>query len=152
MSSRERILTASTSTEGTSTTTCSSTSGSRSTPAEDDRVDDDFVVVELMDVILQEEPERRWSCSLPRVKFYTSDPKEKVDIAMGESGLAASEPLTVGEIMQRVVVRVPLHVALRYKTGGRWRDITYRDYYIQCITAAKSFIKVGTIVLGAIVL
>ena len=94
-------------------------------------------------------PRRWWTSSIPRVRFSTSRTEEAVDIAMGESGLAAAEPLTVGEMMQRTVVRVPHHVALRYKIrgggdgAGCWRDVTYRDYYLQCLSAAKSFLKVN---------
>ena len=144
MSCRERSSTASPSTEGASTT-CSSTSGSQCTRSTQPD-DDDFVMVKLnMEERLREEP-TTMGCSLPRVRFHTSDPREGVDIAMGESSLAASEPLTVAELMQRTVVRVPQHVALRYKTRDKWSDITYREYYNLCITAAKSFIRVGSIV------
>ena len=107
---------------------------------------EDFVIVDPVEgQSPQRFPQRRWSSSIPRVRFSTSRPDEAVDIAMGESGLAAVEPLTVGEMMQRTVVRVPHHVALRYKiSGGSWRDVTYRDYYRQCLSAAKSFLKVST--------
>jgi long-chain-fatty-acid--CoA ligase ACSBG len=130
-------------------TSCSVT-GRQSTPDRQQRrheqLDDleEFVVVELVDEALQGAvPARRWTCSLPRVRFHTSNPAETVDIAMEESGLAACEPLTVGQLMQRTVVRVPHRVALRYKTRDTWKDVTYRDYYNQCIAAAKSFIKLG---------
>ena len=110
---------------------------------------DDTEEVELVDEALQGAvPTRWWTCSLPRVRFHTSDPAETVDIAMEEGGLAACEPLTVGQLMQRTVVRVPHRVALRYKTRDTWKDVTYRDYYNQCIAAAKSFIKVRGILRG----
>ena len=175
MSQAERSPTASPNTTGSASTSCSSSSGyhsgtemdgsrrrrqkkppkaqrghaAGSLPVEDP-VEDDFVMVELADGKLQDSPlrsaRRRWSCSLPRVRFATSNPEEAVDIAMGESGLAAAEPITVGEMMQRTVVRVPQHVALRYKVqGGTWRDVTYKEYYQQCIAAAKSFRKVNSI-------
>ena len=132
-------------------TSCS-VSSSQSTPdrqrhqQQKEQQDDpeEFVVVELVDEALQEAaPARRFTCSLPRVRFHTSNPAERIDIAMEESGLAADEPLTVGQLVQRTVVRVPHHVALRYKTRGAWKNVTYRDYYNQCITAAKSFLKVS---------
>ena len=140
MSSQERSPTTSPSAEETSTSY--SSSGYQSTPA-NPLLDDEFVIVDLEDEpCVGPAPVRRWSCSLPRVRFHSSSPEEGVDIAMGESGLAADQPLTVAEQMQRTVVRVPRHVALRYKTGDTWSEVTYRDYYYQCITAAKSFIKV----------
>ena len=113
---------------------------------EQDDPADDFVMVDrvpkqqLQGLLSRD---RRWSCSVPRMRYYSSDPAEGVDIAMGESGLAAEEPITVGEMMQRTVVRVPRHVALRYKAMGSWRDVTYREYYNQCVSAAKAFIKVS---------
>ena len=135
-----------------------SVSGSQSTPdrqrhqQREEQLDADpeeFVVVELVDLALHgAAPARQWTCSLPRVRFHTSNPAEGVDIAMEESGLGAAEPLTVGELVQRTVMRVPHHVALRYKTRGVWRDVTYRDYYNQCIAAAKSFLKVRAWVRG----
>ena len=115
-------------------------------PSHNGDLAEDFVVVDRVEgQSPQRFPQRRWSSSIPRVRYSTSRPDEAVDIAMGESGLAAAEPLTVGEMMQRTVVRVPHHVALRYKiSGGSWRDVTYRDYYRQCLSAAKSFLKVST--------
>ena len=122
----------------------------RQQQVEEDDPAEDFVVVDLVQGQLQESPLRasrrrrpRWTSSIPRVRFSTSRPDQAVDIAMGESGLAAAEPITVGEMMQRTVVRVPQHVALRYKIRGSWRDVTYREYYSQCLSAAKSFLKVS---------
>ena len=122
----------------------------RKQQVEEDDPAEDFVVVDLVQGQLQESPQRasrrrrpRWTSSIPRVRFSTSRPDQAVDIAMGESGLAAAEPITVGEMMQRTVVRVPQHVALRYKIRGSWRDVTYREYYSQCLSAAKSFLKVS---------
>lgn len=135
----------STSCSGRDDLACSGTHTQEKQKQQDgDDGDDEFVMVELMDEMLQERsaPARQWSCSLPRVRVHSCNPAEGVDIAMGESGLAASEPLTAGELMQRTVMRVPHHIALRYKTGDTWNDITYREYYNQCIAAAKSFIKV----------
>lgn len=145
MSFLERSQTA---TPSTVSTTCSSVSCCSSTPDKNHQGEDpdDFVMVELVEGEVQQscgKATRRLSCSIPHVRFHTSNAEESVDIAMGESGLAASEPITVAQMMQRTVVRVPHHVALRYKVEGKWNDITYRDYYNQCITAAKSFVKVS---------
>ena len=164
MSQEERSPSASPNTTQDVSTSCSSSSGYHSdnkhhrnrppSPSRGKERDptDDFVVVDLVDGRPHDPPSRRmyrsFSSSLPRVRFHTSDPSEGIDIAMGESGLAAEEPITVGEMVQRTVVRVPHHVALRYKVGqgGGWRDVSYMEYYQQCISAAKAFLKVSSII------
>ena len=78
-----------------------------------------------------------------RRKLWTVDPKEGVDLAMGESGIEADEPITVGQMFQETVSKYPDHPALRYKVDGTWSSITYSEYYKHCIRAAKSFLKVG---------
>jgi long-chain-fatty-acid--CoA ligase ACSBG len=157
MSGEERSPTSSPTTAEAVSTSSSSSSGYQSASdtrqrqeeevaGRREKENDDFVVVDMVDGLLQEtagRAARRWSCSLPRVRFHSSEPARGVDIAMGESGLAAEEPLTVGEMMQRTVARVPHRAALRYKTGDTWNDVSYREYYYRCIAAAKSFLKLG---------
>ena len=63
-------------------------------------------------------------------------------MAIGESGIEAEKPVTVGELFKEVVARFPMHPALKYKEDGIWKTITYTDYYDRCIKAAKSFLKV----------
>lgn len=82
-----------------------------------------------------------------RKKCRTTSPVDGVDIAMEESGAASESPLTVGAMMQDIVSRIPDHVALRYKSEDTWNDITYKQYYDQCISAAKSFLKVSIVFL-----
>lgn len=79
---------------------------------------------------------------LTRTKVRTSEPSDGLDIARELSDLASEEPLTVGTMIQQTVSRVPDHVALCYKTGEVWKNITYQQYYNLCIAAAKSFTRV----------
>ena len=77
-----------------------------------------------------------------RTKVRTWNPDEKVDLAAGESGIEAEEPMTVGQLFKRAVEIFPKHPALKYKEDGIWKTITYIEYYHLCIKAAKSFLKV----------
>ena len=79
---------------------------------------------------------------LPRTKVYSINPGEGVDLAMGESGITAEEPMTVGQMFQETMGKIPDHPALRYKEGETVQVITYREYYAQVIRAAKAFLKV----------
>ena len=72
----------------------------------------------------------------------TWNPDEVVDLAIGESGIEAEKPVTVGQLFKDVVARFPMHPALKYKEDGIWKTITYTEYYDLCIKAAKSFLKV----------
>ena len=73
----------------------------------------------------------------------TSNPDEEVDLAIGESGIEAEEPMTVGQLFKYAVEKFPTHDALKYKENGKWKAITYAEYYDLCIKAAKSFLKVS---------
>ena len=79
---------------------------------------------------------------LPARKVRTWNPGEKVDLAIGESGIEAEEPMTVGQLFKNVVARFPMHSALKYEEDEIWKTITYTGYYNLCIKAAKSFLKV----------
>ena len=76
------------------------------------------------------------------IKVSTTNPADGPDIAIGQSGITAEEPITVGELMKQTVTKIPNKVALRYKTGDTWNHVTYQQYYDLCIAAAKSFVKV----------
>ncbi|TSY41751.1 Long-chain-fatty-acid--CoA ligase ACSBG2 [Bagarius yarrelli] len=60
---------------------------------------------------------------------------------MGESGPAAETPLTVNELFKRSVEQYGNRTALGWKEGEQWRKINYQEYYRECRTAAKSFLK-----------
>ena len=77
-----------------------------------------------------------------RTKVRTWMPDDEVDLAIGESGIESEEPITVGQLFKNAVRRFPKHPALKYKEDGEWKSFTYTEYYVECIRAAKSFLKV----------
>lgn len=78
-----------------------------------------------------------------RTKVRSTNPFDGPDIAFGESGICAEEPMTIGQMMKLTVSKIPDHPALRYKTGeDTWNDVTFQQYYDQSIAVAKSFLKV----------
>ena len=61
---------------------------------------------------------------------------------MGESGLEADEPITVGQMFKQCVQQYSDLTAMAYKEGETWTHVTYAQYYEKCVAAAKSFLKV----------
>lgn len=78
-----------------------------------------------------------------RTKVRTTDPAGGVELLIGESGLEAEEPITVGQMFQATKDKLPDGPALKYAEDGVWKVITYAEYYNLCIRAAKSFLKVN---------
>jgi long-chain-fatty-acid--CoA ligase ACSBG len=78
-----------------------------------------------------------------RTKVRSTNPGDGPDIAMGDSGLAAVDPITIGEMMKLTVSKVPDRVGLSYKRDKEWIDITFQQYYDMSVAAAKSFLKLG---------
>ncbi|XP_063056785.1 long-chain-fatty-acid--CoA ligase ACSBG2-like [Engraulis encrasicolus] len=62
---------------------------------------------------------------------------------MSESGPGAEPALTVHQMFHATVERYPDHTALGWKEGDAWKTLNYRQYYKQCRTAAKAFLKLG---------
>ena len=93
----------------------------------------------------EEEPKPKPRPARTRVRSCVPD--VGIDLAIGESGVEAEEPITVGQLFKTTVERFPTHPALKYKEDGTWKTITYTGYYELCIRAAKSFLKVrvGTV-------
>lgn len=77
-----------------------------------------------------------------RTKVRSTNPADGPDIAMEDSGLAAVEPITIGEMMKLTVSKIPDRAGLRYKSGKEWSDLTFQQYYDSTVAAAKSFLKV----------
>ena len=75
--------------------------------------------------------------------MFTTDPANGVEIIMGEGDLEGAEPITVGQSLRAAVEKYPERRALGYKEDGEWKYISYPEYYQLCISAAKSFRKVG---------
>eukprot|EP00731_Ephydatia_muelleri_P030983 Em0022g497a len=76
-------------------------------------------------------------------KHWTTNPAEGVDLLIGETGLEAEAPITVGRMFKDTAERLPDHPAHMYKENDEWRPITYKQYYDRCFAAAKSFLKIG---------
>lgn len=89
-----------------------------------------------------DEKEMSFRLELHRDRVRSSDPTQGVDIAMEDYGLAADKSQTVRDMMWNTVSRVPHHVAMRYKEMGLWKDVTYKQYYDLCTSAARSFLVV----------
>ena len=79
----------------------------------------------------------------PRTTVFSTNPKRGVEIIMGEGDLEGAEPITVGQSLRAAVEKYPDFRALGYKDDGEWKYISYPEYYQLCISAAKSFHKVG---------
>ncbi|XP_056270987.1 long-chain-fatty-acid--CoA ligase ACSBG2 [Pseudoliparis swirei] len=75
--------------------------------------------------------------------LWTSQRHAEVTLRMGDSGLAAETPLTVGQMFGSAVERFAEHTALSWKDGERQQSLNYREYYQTCRAAAKSFLKLG---------
>ena len=88
----------------------------------------------------EEEPKPKPRPVRTKVRSYV--PEIGVDLAIGESGIEAEEPITVGQLFKDTLEKFPTHPALRYKEDGAWKTITYTGYYDLCVKAAKSFLKV----------
>ena len=90
------------------------------------------------------EEEAKPKPSLSRTKVRCTDPANGPDIAMGESGLAAEDPITIPEMFKATVSKIPEHPALRFKTSeDTWSEYSYQEYYDLTVAAAKSFLKVS---------
>ncbi|XP_060788739.1 long-chain-fatty-acid--CoA ligase ACSBG2-like [Neoarius graeffei] len=79
----------------------------------------------------------------PGSALWTSQRDGEVKLRMGDSGPAAEAPLTVNQLFTRTVERFGDRLALSWKEGEEWREMSYKDYYKDCRTAAKSFLKLG---------
>ena len=93
--------------------------------------------------VKQPAAEQRVKSKPVRTKFRSTDPANGPDIAMGESGISADAPMTIAEMFKMTVTQVPDRIALKYKSGDTWQEVTYQQYYDLTVAAAKSFLKVN---------
>ena len=98
--------------------------------------------------VKQPAAEQRVKSKPVRTKFRSTDPANGPDIAMGESGLSADAPMTIAEMFKMTVTQVPDRIALKYKSGDTWQEVTYQQYYDLTVAAAKSFLKVHFFILS----
>ncbi|KAL2090184.1 hypothetical protein ACEWY4_014872 [Coilia grayii] len=75
--------------------------------------------------------------------LWTTRRDGEVKLRMSESGPGAEPPLTVHQMFHATVERYGRYTALGWKDGEAWRTMDYREYYQQCRTAAKAFLKLG---------
>ena len=115
----------------------------------DSPVDTEVVVDVKPDTVeeteaVEEVKEKPKASAVLRNKVRSADPREGVDMAIGESGITKTDPITVGKMFRDTVSKCPEHVALRFKDveAGVWKEYTYTQYYQLCVQAAKSFLKV----------
>ena len=100
---------------------------------------------EEMKVEELEHDEPKPSSRPPRTKVYSVDPSEPVDLLIGDTELTAAEPITLGQMFKSTRDKYPDYPALQYKEeeGGKYRPVTYSQYYDICVRVAKSFLKVS---------
>ena len=75
-------------------------------------------------------------------EWWTDRPDKPVQIRFGEKHPTSEPSETVSQLFERVVGSHGEHPALAVKRAGEWRQWNYREYYDNCRTAAKAFIKV----------
>ena len=95
----------------------------------------------------EEVKEKPKASAVPRSKVRSTNPREGVDLAIGESEVAKSKPITIGQMFRETVRKSPDHAALKFKDveAGVWKEYTYTQYYNLCVQAAKSFLKVSIV-------
>lgn len=87
---------------------------------------------------------RKHSVSLKPAELLWSTERDKpVKLRMSESGPGSEAPSTIHQMFQRTVDGHGDEPALRWKEDGKWITMTYKEYLLQCRSAAKSFLKVG---------
>lgn len=79
----------------------------------------------------------------PADLLWTTERDKPVKLRMSETGPGAEIPITIHQMFQRTVDCHGNNPALRWKENGKWIALTYKEYMLQCRTAAKSFIKLG---------
>ncbi|XP_043986504.1 long-chain-fatty-acid--CoA ligase ACSBG2 isoform X1 [Gambusia affinis] len=96
--------------------------------------------------IPQVNAQRPDSLSVPpssELRLWTTQRNGEVKLRMEESGVAAEKPLTVNQMFAAAAARFSDFTALKWKEGEGQKSLTYKQYYQDCRTAAKSFLKLG---------
>ncbi|KAL4608362.1 long-chain-fatty-acid-CoA ligase ACSBG2 isoform X1 [Arapaima gigas] len=79
----------------------------------------------------------------PALPMWTCRGDGEVKLRLSDSGPASVPPLTVHQLFCRAVERFGDYTALAWKQGEQWSKLTYKEYYQQCRTVAKGFLKLG---------
>ncbi|XP_053559034.1 long-chain-fatty-acid--CoA ligase ACSBG2 isoform X2 [Bombina bombina] len=83
------------------------------------------------------------TASASDMKLWTTQRDRAVQLRTEESGMASLPPVTIHQLFLDTVNKYGDCVALASKQGDHWVKFTYKQYYEQCRTAAKGFIKLG---------
>ncbi|XP_041643923.1 long-chain-fatty-acid--CoA ligase ACSBG2-like [Cheilinus undulatus] len=79
----------------------------------------------------------------PGDELWSTSREKAVKLRMEESGPGSETPITIHEMFKKTVDTFGDHSALAFKKEGQWEMVTWKQYYEQCRTAAKSFMKLG---------
>nr|XP_009665460.1 PREDICTED: long-chain-fatty-acid--CoA ligase ACSBG2 isoform X1 [Struthio camelus australis] len=79
----------------------------------------------------------------PTPSVWTTQRDGEVKLRMDEHGIGSEKPKTIPELFDEAVKKYGNCCALSYKKDGRWMKVSYKTYYGECWTAAKSFLKLG---------
>mmetsp|Transcript_18587 Transcript_18587/g.57237 ORF Transcript_18587/g.57237 Transcript_18587/m.57237 type:complete len:634 (-) Transcript_18587:91-1992(-) len=74
--------------------------------------------------------------------FVTTDPKNDVEIRMGE-GAAGIAPVTVPDALKATVAEVPNKVAMRVKRDGEWLQWTWSQYLATVTKVSQALLSIG---------
>lgn len=81
---------------------------------------------------------------LPADSYVSTDPAVPVKLRIAKEGLAALDPLSVPDLMDRTVRDHPDHPAMVFRNAQKhWQTVTYREYRERVHHMAKVFIKLG---------
>lgn len=76
--------------------------------------------------------------------YTTTKRDDAVRLRIGSDGIAANEPISVPQMLQRTATNYPDLPALCHKDADDvWQTTTYSDYRAQVLHTAKAFIKLG---------
>ncbi|XP_027706937.1 long-chain-fatty-acid--CoA ligase ACSBG2 isoform X2 [Vombatus ursinus] len=67
----------------------------------------------------------------------------EVQLRMEKSGYGSETPMTVHQFMREAVMKYGDYMALGTKKKDSWHMLSYKEYYLECWKAAKSFLKLG---------
>ncbi|XP_036616384.1 long-chain-fatty-acid--CoA ligase ACSBG2 isoform X2 [Trichosurus vulpecula] len=75
--------------------------------------------------------------------LWTTRRDGEVQLRMEKYGFGSEAPLTIHQFMREAVLKYGDYMALGTKKKDFWQMMTYKDYYLECWKAAKSFLKLG---------
>ncbi|KAJ3603489.1 hypothetical protein NHX12_028234 [Muraenolepis orangiensis] len=79
----------------------------------------------------------------PADRLWTSTRDQAVKLRMEGSGPGSESPITVHQLLLETVESFGDHAALATKRDGQWVTVSWLQFYHQCRSAAKSFLKLG---------